>query len=97
MLFFIINLFLLFEKTNSHIFSIKNNYIFIECARSIIVKNHYWFLSEFLHLLKSYSENHSIHSEQIPFDNLYLIFNNILLHCQNAHHSYQMNKKNSKY
>ncbi|CAF2416351.1 unnamed protein product [Rotaria sp. Silwood2] len=85
---------LFFQKTNTFSLSMKNNHIFIECGRSIIIKNHYWFLSEFLNLLRTFNRNHSIHNQQIPFDNLYLIFNHILIHCQQAHHSYQINKKN---
>jgi hypothetical protein len=94
MFFFVINLILFFPKTNPFLFSLNNKHIFIECGRSIIIKNHYWFLSEFLHLLKSFHRNDSIHSQQIPIDNLYVIFNHILIHCQHAHHSYQINKKN---
>jgi hypothetical protein len=95
MLFFLINLILLFLKTETFFLSINNNHLFIECGRSIIIKNHYWFLSEFLNLLKSFEKNNTINSyHQIPFDNLYFIFNHILIHCQQAHYLYQRNKKN---
>jgi hypothetical protein len=93
MLFFILYFILLIEKINSFFLSLNNNHIYIECGRSIIVKNHYWFLSEFLHLLKTLDRNSSMNFQHIPFDNLYLIFNHILIHCRHAHHSYQINKK----
>jgi 5'-3' exonuclease len=93
MLFFVFNLILLIQKINSFFLSLNNNHVYMECGRSIIIKNHYWFLSEFLHLLKTFDRNSSINSQQIPFDNLYLIFNHILIHCQHAHHSNEMNKK----
>jgi hypothetical protein len=94
MLFLILNLILLFSQIETFLISVNNNHIYIECGRSIIIKNHYWFLSEFLHLLKSSHRNHSINYHQIPFDHLYLIFNHILIHCQHAHQLYQRNKKN---
>ncbi|CAF1236694.1 unnamed protein product [Adineta steineri] len=96
MLFFIIiiNFLLIFQKTNTFFLSINNKHIFIECGRSIIIKNHYWFLSEFLHLLKTFDrKNTSLNYQYIPFDHLYIILNHILIHCQHAHHSYQVNKK----
>jgi len=96
MLFIIINFILFFSKTETFFFSINNNQVFIECGRSIIIKNHYWFLSEFLHLLKSLNKNRSINYQQIPFDHLYFIFNHILIHCQHAHHLYQRNKKKNQ-
>jgi hypothetical protein len=94
MLFFIINIILFFSKTETFFLSINNNHIFIECGRSIIIKNHYWFLSEFLNLLKTFNRNDSINYQQIPFDHLYSIFNHILIHCRHAHQSYQRNKRN---
>jgi hypothetical protein len=93
MLFLILNLILFFSKIETFFFSINNNHLFIECGRSIIIKNHYWFLSEFLNLLKSFDTNHTIHYQQIPFDHLYIIFNHILIHCQHAHYLVQRNKK----
>jgi hypothetical protein len=96
MLFLVINLILYFPKTDSFFLSINSNHIFIECARSIIIKNHYWFLSEFLHLLKNVNSNHLINYQQIPFDHLYSIFHHILINCQQANHSYQINKKSRK-
>lgn len=93
MLFFVFNLILLFYKTHPFLISMKNNHVYIECGRSIIIKNHYWFLTDFLNLLKSFNSSHSINEQLIPFEHLYLIFNHILIHCQQAHQSYQINKK----
>jgi hypothetical protein len=92
MLFFIINFLFIFSRTETFFFSLNNNHLFIECARSIIIKNHYWFLSEFLHLLDR--NNNSTNNQTIPFDHLYLILNHISIHCQQAHQFYQKNQKN---
>lgn len=94
MLLFLVNFILLFHKINSFFISMKNNHLLIECGRTIIIKNHYWFLNEFLKLLKSMDKSHSINYQQIPFNHIYLIFNHILIHCQYAHRTYQSNKKN---
>jgi hypothetical protein len=94
MLFVLINLILFFPKIETFLFSMNNNHIFIECGRSIIIKNHYWFLSEFLYFLNTLNQNHSINYQQIPFDHLYSVLNHILIHCQQAHQLHQRHRKN---
>lgn len=94
MLFFIINFILFFSEIDTFFFSINNNHAFIECGRSIIVKNHYWFLSEFLNLSQKFNENFIDESRHIPYDQVYLILNHIFIHCKRAHELYSKQKKN---
>jgi len=85
LLFFIVNIFFILSSIETLWFSRNHDRLFIECARSIIIKNHYWFLSEFYSLLKSLNDNStSIENQQIPFDQLYLILKYIQVHCDAA-------------
>ena len=94
MLFRMLSFLLIFSKIETFFLAMNTNHLFIECARSIIIKNHYWFLSEFFHLLQSYDRNNFTNEQQIPFDHLYFIFNHISIHCQQAYQFSQKNKKN---
>ncbi len=93
LLFLMINFIVFFFQIETFFLSINNNHLFIECARSIIIKNHYWFLSEFLYLLK---QTNSTTYQTIPFDYLYLILNHISIHCQPAHQFYQKTRQTQK-
>ena len=94
MLFRILILLFIFSKTETFFLTIHTNHLFIECARSVIIKNHYWFLSEFQRLLQSFGRNNVTNEQLIPFDHLYFIFNHISIHCQQAYQVYQKNQKN---
>ena len=95
MRFVVLVLLLLSSKIDTFLFSLNQNHVWIECGRSIIIQNHYWFLSEFLHLLQALQNNETIiHWQQMPFDHLYSILNSISIHCQQAYQVYQKTKKN---
>ena len=90
-MFFAVFIFiLLFSNTNLFLISIQNKHIFIECGRSVIIQNHYWFLSELLKLLKTLNRNRL---QSVPYDHLNLIFNQIFIHCQPAYQFYQAKTK----
>lgn len=94
LLFILVNILLFISNIEAFVFSVNHNRAWMECARSIIIQNHYWFLSEFLRLLQSSKINQTIHWQQIPFDHLSSILNSISSHCQQAYQYYEKSQKN---
>ena len=94
----IIYLIVFVQSLSAFPFSINNDPIFMDCARSIIIKNHFWYLTELFHLIQSlpYDENSSF-DQSIPFEYLHSIFQSIFLHCQQAHRLYHSENNHHPY